>query len=130
MDAADDIREQGFRRWYERQLLESHLWLVTGFLSLIMTAIAIEVIAFRESIAGMLTLLAVGAGGAALCLYAWLRFNRQLFLAEHVAEQATCGACRTYGRLAFVSASRDASAVTGRAIRVRCRACGHEWAIA
>ena len=130
MDIAETIREQGFRRWYERQLIESHLWLVTGFLSLIMTAIVIEVIAFRESIAGMLTLLAVGAGGAALCLYAWLRFNRQLFLAEHVAEQATCGACRTYGKLAIVSASRDASAITGRAIRVRCRVCGHEWAIA
>ena len=129
MDAADAIREQGFRRWYERQLIEGHAWLVTGFLSLILTAIAIEVISFGDSIGGMLVLLAVGAGGAALCLYAWLRFNRQLFLAEHVAEQATCQACRAYAKLVFVSASHDASAVQGRSIRVRCRKCGHEWAI-
>jgi len=130
MDLADSIREQSFRRWYERQLVESHAWLVTGFLALIMTAMAIEVIAFRESIGGMLMLLAVGGGGAALCLYAWLRFNRQLFLAEHIAEQATCSACRAYGKLAYVSASRDAGAAAGHAIRVRCRACGHEWVIA
>ena len=51
-----------------------------------MTLIAIEVIAFRESIGGMLALIALGGGGVALCLYAWLRFNRQLFFAEHIAS--------------------------------------------
>ena len=66
-----------------------------AFLALIMTLIAIEVIAFRESLGGFLTLLAIGGAGAALCLYAWLRFNRQLFLAEHIASQATCTSCRT-----------------------------------
>jgi hypothetical protein len=34
------IRKRGFRRWYERQLCESHAHLVTGLLSLIMMAIA------------------------------------------------------------------------------------------
>ena len=130
MDIAETIREQGFRRWYERQLVESHAWLVTGFLALILTAAAVEMIAFRESIGGFLALVAVGGGGAALCLYAWRRFTRQLFLAEHVAGQATCAACRTYGKLAFVSASRPEGAAIGRAVRVRCRRCGHEWAIA
>lgn len=130
MDIVDTIRDQGFRRWYERQLIESHAWLVTGFLALIMTAIAVEMIAFRESIGGFLALVGVGGSGAALCLYAWLRFNRQLFVAEHVAEQATCAACRSYGKLAFVSASHVEGTVIGRAIRVRCRRCGHEWAIA
>jgi hypothetical protein len=130
MDHAESIRALGFRRWYERQLVESHLWLVTGFLSLIMCTIAIEVIAFRESIFGFMALLAIGGAGAALCAYAWKRFNRQLGVAEHVAGQATCLRCRTYGKLAFVSASRDADAVLGRSVRVRCRDCGHEWSIA
>lgn len=130
MDLAESLRNRSFRRWYERQLVECHAWLVTGFLALIMTLIAIEVVAFRESLAGLLALLAIGAAGAALCLYAWLRFNRQLAIAEHVAEQATCASCRTYGRLAFVSERRDDGAVTGRTVRVRCRKCGHEWAIA
>ena len=130
MDLAESLRAQGFRRWYERQLIESHAWLVTGFLSLIMTAIAIEVIAFRESFLGMLTLLAVGGAGATLCLYSWLRFNKQLFAAERIASQATCPDCRTYGRFTFVSMAIDLQSVAGRTVRVRCRHCGREWSIA
>jgi len=130
MKLAESLRAQGFRRWYERQLIESHAWLVTGFLSLIMMAIAVEVIAFRESVGGLLALLAVGGCGAALCLYSWLRFNRQLFAAEHIASQATCPSCRTYGRFAFVSMAMDLNAVAGGTVRVRCRQCAHEWSIA
>ena len=130
MNLAESLRALGFRRWYERQLIESHAWLVTGFLSLIMMAIAVEVIAFRESLAGLLALLAVGGCGAALCLYSWLRFNRQLFAAERIAAQATCTACRTYGRFAFVSMAMDLHAVAGGTVHVRCRQCGHEWSIA
>ena len=130
MELAESLRVKGFRRWYERQLIESHAWLVTGFLSLIMTAVAYESIAVRESLAGLLALLAIGGGGVALCVYAWLRFNRQLFLAEHVAGQATCATCRSYGKLAFVSLTADAHAPTGGLLHVRCRSCGHEWSIA
>jgi hypothetical protein len=130
MDLAETLRDKGFRRWYERQLVESHAWLVTGFLSLIMCVIAIEVVAFRESVAGFVALMAVGGSGAAMCLYAWRRFTHQLGVAEHVASQATCGKCRTYGRLAFVSDSRNADAVLGCSVRVRCRGCGHVWSIA
>ena len=130
MNLAESLRTQGFRRWYERQLVEGHLWLVTGLLALIMTTIAFEVIAFRDSIGGLLALIAVGGGGVALCLYAWLRFTRQLGLAEHVAGQATCTSCRTYGKLAFVSLALDVRAPTGGQLHVRCRSCGHEWSIA
>ncbi len=37
----DAIRRRGFRRWYEQQLIDGHLWLVTGFLALIMMLIAL-----------------------------------------------------------------------------------------
>ena len=129
MDLAESLRAKGFRQWYERQLIESHMWLVTGFLSLIMTAIAFEMIAFKESLSGLLALMAVGGGGVALSLYAWLRFTRQLGLAEHVAGQATCTSCRTYGKLALVSATPNVDAPTGGLLRVRCRSCNHEWSI-
>ena len=49
MGLADAIRRRGFRRWYERQLIEGHAYLVTGLLSLIMMAISIEMIDFRHS---------------------------------------------------------------------------------
>jgi hypothetical protein len=81
MDVGDAIRRHGFRRWYERQLFESHAYLVTGFLCLIMMAVAIEVSEFRRSAAGLLALAAVAVAGGGICLLAWRRFNRQLFRA-------------------------------------------------
>ena len=36
MSPADGIRQLGFRRWYERQLIESHAYFLTCFLCMIM----------------------------------------------------------------------------------------------
>lgn len=36
MELAEGIRKIGFARWYERQLMEAHLYLVTAFLCLIL----------------------------------------------------------------------------------------------
>ena len=33
MDIVEGVRKLGFRKWYERQLIEAHAWLVTGFLA-------------------------------------------------------------------------------------------------
>ena len=35
MSPADGIRKLGFRRWYERQLIESHAYFLTCFLCMI-----------------------------------------------------------------------------------------------
>jgi hypothetical protein len=123
------IRRRGFRRWHERQLYEAHAYLVTGLLALIMMAIALEVIAFRESVAGFLALLMVGAVGGATCVFAWRRFTVMLGFAEYVAEQAVCPACRVYARFAVDRAVDAPDSVTGCALDVRCRACGHTWSI-
>jgi len=125
----DDLRQRGFRRWYERQLIESHAYLVTGFLALIMMAVALEVIEFRRSAANLLFLVAVASGGGLVCLFAWRRFTQTLFRAEAIAEQAVCGACGTYGRFAVVSAHDAPDTVSGRVVHVRCRQCAHEWRI-
>ena len=90
------IRRRGFRRWYERQLYEAYAYLVTGLLALIMMAIALEVIAFRQSVAGFLALLCVGAIGGATCVFSWRRFTTMLGFAEYIAEQAVCPSCRVY----------------------------------
>ena len=85
------IGARGFRRWYERQLAESFAYLTTGVLSLIMMAIAIEMLEFRSSAAGLLALVAIGAAGGALCVFAWRRFHQLLSRAEYLAEKAVCG---------------------------------------
>ncbi len=125
----DAIRQRGFRRWYERQLYEGHAYLVTGFLALIMMAIALETIEFRRSAASALALLAIGFAGGALCLFAWRQFTQLLARAEYLAERATCAACRTYARFIVDGAVDKPTAVAGCTLHVRCRACGHCWNI-
>jgi len=129
MPLDDAIREHGFRRWYERQLGEGFACVVTGFLSLIMMAVALEVIDFRAGVDGLLLLLAIALAGGTVCVAAWARFNRLLARAEYLAERASCPGCRAYARFAVI-ASRDApGTAAGCTLTVRCRSCGNEWHI-
>ena len=129
MSIADAIRKRGFRRWHERQLIEGHLWLVTGFLAMIMMAIALETVEFRSGPRGFFALAAVAVGGGALCLFAWKRFTSQLFRAEYLSERAVCPGCGAYARFAL-GAARDApEAPAGVSLEVRCRRCEHPWTI-
>jgi hypothetical protein len=130
MGLSDAIRRRGFRRWHERQLIESHAYLVTGLLALIMMAIAIEMIDFRQSVQGLLALLLVGAAGSALTLHAWRQFTFLLARAEYLAGHATCPSCRTYARFAIDRVDDNPQAVAGCTLHVRCRKCGHGWSIA
>jgi hypothetical protein len=125
----DALRQRGFRRWYERQLIEAHAYLVTGFLALIMMLVALEVVEFRSSAANLLFLVAVACAGGVVCVFAWRRFSATLFRAEAIAEQAVCPGCATYGRFAVVSAHDSPDTVSGRVVHVRCRQCAHAWRI-
>jgi hypothetical protein len=125
----DALRQRGFRRWYERQLIEAHAYLVTGFLALIMMLVALEVVEFRSSAANLLFLVAVASAGGVVCVFAWRRFSVTLFRAEAIAEQAVCPGCATYGRFAVVSAHDAPDTVSGRVVHVRCRQCAHTWRI-
>jgi len=123
----DALRQRGFRRWYERQLIEGHAYLVTGILSLIMMAIALETIAFRESLAAAMMLVVIAGAGGALFIFAWNRFRGLLTDAESLAEQAVCRQCSAYGRFEVIAARDSTEMRSGRAMRVRCRQCEHEW---
>lgn len=134
MTPAQGIGKFGFRRWYERELIEGHAFLVTGFLSLIVVAVSLEEIDWRGSfghVAYMLTLIA--ACGAA-CVGALRRYTFMLSRAERLGAQSSCPHCSTYGVVQVLAASDGPS--VGRAffgisdnawIRVRCKKCGHEW---
>lgn len=129
MPLADAIRARGFRRWHERQLYESHAHLLTGLLSLIMMALALEMIEFRSSPSHFLLLVAIGVAGCGLCIFAWRRFTFQLFRAEYLAERATCASCRCYGRFEVLAARESRDTITGCLLEVRCRQCSHEWTL-
>jgi predicted Zn finger-like uncharacterized protein len=124
MKLAEGIRRHGFRKWYERELLQSHAHLALTFLCLIGIFAAFEGITRSGPLADkaddVATLLLSGAAG----LWALRRYLYLLSHAEAVAHQADCPQCEAYGRLELLQS--DAS---GESVQVRCRACGHVWRI-
>jgi hypothetical protein len=124
---ADGIRKLGFRRWYERQLLESHAWFVTCFLSVILALTCAEDIGLKAGGWKPVLMLGIIAAAGALGLTALKRYRRLLVRAEAVAEQSTCGQCATYGRLQVLESG--SAAQPGAWMRVQCRQCGNQWLI-
>jgi hypothetical protein len=127
MPLDESLRRGGFRRWYERQLIEGHAWLVTAFLALIMMAIALETVEFGASLVEAIVLTLVALAGGWLVLFAWQRFRTLLVRAEALAVQAVCTECRSYGRFEVLQARDSIESISGRSLRVRCRGCAHEW---
>ncbi len=124
MTLAEGIRRRGFRKWYERELLQSHAHLVLGFLCLIGIFAAVELLLTPQPGSQRLTALVafvVCVGGG---LWALRRYALLLGHAELAASQADCPQCKTYGRLDLLQS--DAS---GEQVQVRCRQCSHAWRI-
>jgi len=81
----DRIRTDGFRYWYQRQLIECHAWLVSWFLGVIVLVSGIEVAgadAASRMSGGLLVL-----GGLAIALYSWKRYRLLFEIAERLGEQ-------------------------------------------
>ena len=131
MTEADGIRRLGFRRWYERQLIECHVWFVTCFLCLILALACAEAIGSPAGGWKPALMLAIIAAAGAVGFVALKRYRRLLDRAETIAEQSTCQRCRTYGRLLVLGAGVErATDVDASAwMRVQCRQCGNQWMI-
>lgn len=132
MSPADGISKLGFRRWYERQLIESHAYLVTGFLCLILIAASLEGFSLRDASASTFITLATMFAAGVVGLGALKRYIDVLQRAEHIAEHSVCTSCSTYGRLTILGASSEqptADDVSASWMRVACRKCGHQWLI-
>lgn len=127
VDLAEGIRRFGFRRWYERQLIESHVYFVTAFLSLIVVVAGLE--GYNATAHGPTRLLMVAlvAGGVVLCAWAFRRYQFMLGRAVRAAEHSTCSKCSTYGALEVVRWSMEGKPAP--TLTVRCGKCAHEWQI-
>ncbi len=137
MASLDRIRTDGFRYWYQRQLIECHAWLVSWFLGVIVLVSGIEVAGADAAsrMAGGLLLL----GGLAIALYSWKRYRLLFEIAERLGEQAVCPGCKAYGRFR-VQRSWPAPLPDGGDsllenhgggvwLRAQCRKCGDEWVL-
>jgi hypothetical protein len=137
MELAEGIRKIGFARWYERQLIEAHLYLVTAFLCLILLAACLE--GFSSRAPGLEPLIRLAGVFAGCCVGVWAirRYGAILGVAESAAGQSVCKKCASYGRLEVIGAGLLAPRVRTvkvphpplPALAVRCRKCGNEWTI-
>ena len=121
------IRERGFSKWYERELLRGHAKLVLVLLCALAALGSVEAFSQPGSQRALMVLsLAVSAA-----IGAWA-VRRYLFLlnrAEFIANQATCPGCQTYGRFGIEAAEGPEEAGVPAALAVRCRRCGDRWRI-
>lgn len=128
-----EIRRRGFRRWYERQLIESHAYLVTAFLALILLLAGYEAMDFlRGSPVYYLATVGGAAFAGVLVWVAWQRFTVLLARAELFAEGADCPGCKSWGKFEVLtgeSSTTDDPVEAGRPhwLQVRCRKCGERW---
>jgi len=134
MTPAQGIEKLGFRRWYERQLIEGHMYFVTCFLSLITFAACLEQIEWRGPLVQQATMIALIVAAGVVCIMSLRRYNFLLVRAEALGAQSNCSHCSAYGVLKVVGAGHgDRVPGAERAepdnpwIRVRCKKCGHEW---
>ncbi|MDM0044939.1 hypothetical protein QTH91_10620 [Variovorax dokdonensis] len=128
MDEQTVIARLGFRKWYERELLFSHVQLVLLVLSLVGLLGALELAGDRHGMARLTPLVCALASGA-VGLWALRRYLWRLAHAQQVAAQAVCTACQAWARWDVERESVPAADEAPR-MRVRCRGCANVWDIA
>ena len=135
MSPAQGIDKLGFRRWYERQLIEGHVYFVTCFLSMIVFAASLEQFDGKGPLGQQIWMASLVAASAFVSFKTLRWYNFLLARAETLGAQSSCAECSTYGILEVLEAGCGAPGADGVAaavdhnswIRVRCKKCGHEW---
>ena len=135
MEPSGSIARVGFRRWYERQLIDGHVALVTCILCMILVAACIDELTSTapfQTVAAMVAALLISGDGAFRSI---LRWKRMLTEAWRYGECATRKKCSTYGRLKVLeSGAVSVAAHNARALptteawmNVACKKCGNTW---
>jgi hypothetical protein len=129
---ASDIDKRGFKPWFERRLIESHVYLVTAFLCLVLVLAVFEELSSRAGGFEQAGSLALILAGSALGVLSWNRYRAILFHALQLAERSVCEKCRAYARFNVIDSGRtnaqdDEQDRGGSWLRVKCKNCGHEW---
>jgi hypothetical protein len=124
LSTGERMRQIGFRKWYEGQLLRSHAHLVLLLLAVLALLGGFEAFSREKPWTDQILIAACVLASIAISVLALRRYLFLLNHAEWVADQAVCRQCERYA-LWELLAEEDA----GRRLRVRCRHCNHEWLI-
>src|SRR5688500_16211260 len=98
MKMVETIRRIGFRKWYERELLQSHMHLVLLLLSSVAILGSSEAFGQRSPDASPLTMLGCALFSAVVGIWALRRYLFLLNHAEYLADQALCRQCNAYAK--------------------------------
>ncbi len=129
MAIPQSIQRQGFRKWYERELLTGHSHLVLLLFSALGILGAMEVF-WRQPGGERLLMAASVVIAGVIGVWALRRYLFLLMRAELIANQAVCKACEAYGRWTVESHTPDdAPADQPMRMQVCCRKCGGRWQI-
>lgn len=136
MDTVDRIRHFGFRKWYERQLVLGHAYLLACIGGMLLVAAAVEIYAGRHTQGALAWALPLGVAGVVLGIVGWERYRRIMVFADYLGNHATCDRCRAYGRFQIIEAGsalrqepvdiRNPEEVW---LRVHCKKCGNDWSM-
>jgi hypothetical protein len=141
MELSKEVGKRGFRSWYERQLIASHLYLTACILAALGVAVFIGAYRSAGGAAHGLVMLLAGFVSGIIAIHAWQQYRSMMTRAQRLADKATCAKCGTYGRLGVTDASRIAHPVyddrgvrsaddaDAAWLRVECKGCGHTWTI-
>ena len=124
MRLADGIQKHGFRKWYERELTQSHVRLFLLLLCTIGLLSSFELFSSKRPLAEQLDNIVVLLLCTGIGIWALRRYLYLLMHAEAIASQAVCPACESYGRLQLVQDDER-----NERVKVKCRGCAHEWHI-
>jgi hypothetical protein len=113
------IRRLGFRRWYERELIVGHGWLVACFLAMIVAVAGLELLSYREGFVELVADLSVVAGGTWLGWLGWSRYRLAMGRAGSIGDQAVCGGCGHFGF--------RAGEAHGERLSASCPRCRRQW---
>ncbi len=121
---ADGIRQLGFRKWYERELLSSHAHMTLAILAAVAMLASFEAFQGASPVDKLINTGFVVAS-AAIALWSLRRYLFLLMHAEELANQANCPSCKAYGQLKLQE-DPAARPVPGL-VPVCCKRCGFRW---
>lgn len=132
MEPSSGIRKLGFRKWYERELIHSHVSLGACLLSGITVAGLVEEVNFLEFGVKAVALLGIVAAALMIGWHAWRRYISLLERAERYGERSVCARCDTYGRFEVLASGLEDPGTSEPRLpaawmRVQCRKCGNTW---
>ncbi len=135
MEPVLSITRLGFRKWYERQLIDGHIALITCIVCMVAVAICLEEFTFPAPFPTLAALLGIIVAASLVGWKCWLHYHRVLTQAWRFGESSVCKKCETYGRFVILTSGMitppatesDPHPASDVWMNVSCKKCGHTW---